>query len=223
MQLNKEGPTILFWDRIQSLVRVKANGEHVTKGATDGSNIIRVNRGKRGGCFVTVFWTCQELLRSNVTCWPDNVSADGKQVDLLLVDFSQGRNGYQRMFKIRFFDEIGASRFFEIVTESLDCGDHSFIQMKIGETIIDTSQDTIDLLNEEEEVDVEEENNVEWGSKDGGGEDKGKSKGADKDKDEGELKGKDEDKEESEEEGDQDLDCNFGESQDLFNPTHVMF
>lgn len=119
MQASKETAT-LFWDRVKELQRFKQDGEVVKKGSTDGTNIVRIQKGKRG-VFITAYCVMQQLLNANVTQWPSAVSEDGLEISIWLMDFSLGRNGAKRLFKFIFFDEVAASRFFETFTDSLSC------------------------------------------------------------------------------------------------------
>ena len=196
MRVSRE-KDVLFWDRCV-LFRERSNAQIVAKGATDYSNTIRIRKGEKGrGCFLTVDWSSQQLVLANIRIWPAAVSDDRRQVDLWLIDHSQGRAPHRRRFQIRFLDELAARHFFETYTEealvapvpegeiSIDRNGRTFIEMKLGLATIDSSEDDDD--NDDDDDDDDD----------------------DGDQDEGEGLG---------DIGGLDLDGNFGESQDLFAP-----
>jgi len=107
-------PNTLFFDRLTSLRRTKANGEVVPRGGSE--NALRIIRGKRG-YFVRVTCIMQEVLSANITQWPSDVSEDGLTITLWLFDQALGRQPTNRKFELTFLDEVGARRFFEALTE----------------------------------------------------------------------------------------------------------
>lgn len=122
MQASREGQAIQFWDRLVKMTRVRSTGEEVMKGGEHGVNVVRIQKGSNHRSFITVYCVMQQLLNANVLQWPSSVSEDGLEVSLWLMDYSLGRNGAKRLFKLVFFDEAGASRFFDAFTEALPPG-----------------------------------------------------------------------------------------------------
>ncbi len=118
MQQSSEKAT-KFWDRVPSIVRISSKGEELQKGSLGGLNVVRIQEGRGGRCFITAYCLMQQLCNANILQWPSEVSEDGLTINIWLFDFSLGRNGSKRLFKITFFDEVAASKFFSTYTESL--------------------------------------------------------------------------------------------------------
>ena len=113
MQAETES-NVIFWDRLTSLTRESSNGESIKRGSHElGRNVVRIHRGAGKSFFLTVYSNgMQQVLCANIVQWASAVSQDGLSITLWLIDHSLGRNGYKRKFQLSFFDELSASRFF---------------------------------------------------------------------------------------------------------------
>ena len=118
MQAEKE-IDVVFWDRLKGLKRVKESGEVVLRGSEYGENILKIRRWDQGYYYITASCYSQALLSANMNGWPSKVSEDGLTIHLWLFDHSLGRNGFKREFILTFFDELGATGFFDVYTAAL--------------------------------------------------------------------------------------------------------
>ena len=115
----KEEKGVVFWDRVVAITRKNSEGEVLQKGSVGGQNIVRIHEGERGGYFMTASCVMQQLLNAHITQWPSAVSEDGCTVTLWLFDYSLGRGGIKREFKMSFFDEYACAKFFITYTSCL--------------------------------------------------------------------------------------------------------
>ena len=137
MQVSRE-EGVIFWDRIKELRRHKLRGEVVTKGSTEGRNILRIHKPSAGRDkhFITVDCVSQKLLNANLINWPSAVSDDGTTIEIWFFDFSLGRKGEKRKFDLIFFDALSAERFFESFCEALPspCEGVGYWEMRINDS-----------------------------------------------------------------------------------------
>lgn len=153
---------VLFWDRLMSLHRLKADGEVVPRGGEDGVNVLRIFGGDGAGAptrpFLRVVCAHQEVLLAYPQNWPVSISDDGLVINLFLIDQSNGRC-FKRRFILRFFDERGARAFFEVYTASLPTNaarGQSFVAMRDGieEEEEEESESEDDQDEDDESVDL---------------------------------------------------------------------
>ncbi len=205
MQVDVES-NVLFWDRLEKLSRTKMDGEVVLKGSTTVPlNKVRIYRGERGG-FLTIHCVMQELVRANVREWPYSVSEDGLTVGLWLHDYSMERNGYRRKFELTFFDEVATERFFDVFVNELPTHistGPSYYEMKGGYK--DGDSEDMDSSLEKEE--------------DGSDSQSAKGGGASIEENNRNKTREGEDNEEDDIKFLLELEGNWGESQNLFNPS----
>ena len=206
MQVSKEVKKgVIHWDRIHELKRIKEDGEVVTKGSTEGDNVLRIRQPSVGRerHFITVDCSSQKLLSANLTMWPSAVSDDGKTIDIWFHDFSLGRKGEKRKFLITFYNAVSAETFFESYTQALLPG------TRIGGDYWELRIDSRDDEESEDEAAVRfepsEDSNSEGGEE---GEDEGGETNSPGDDAVDELTRI------------MELEANWGHSQSLFNPVY---
>ncbi len=205
---------LLFWDRLNGLWRIKLDGERVMRGSEGGLNVLRILNGGNGASsssssFMTVHCSYQEVLKCRLDSWPVHVTEDGLTIHLWLMDQSLGRRGYRRKFELHFFDDAGASKFFEAYTNALPQSTvrgNGFVDMRYGTGSTSSDEDECPSTDDEERsVDLLRNEGAT-------ADDKMKSNDGDRTADDDEI----EDLNQRMLEEDQ----NWGESQSLFHPTN---
>lgn len=117
-------PTLVYFDRLKTLIRFQQNGEKITRGgADDGTIKLCIHKGDRG-LFVRATSGQLEVLLANIqeTHNPRplcSVSESGESITLCLIDSANGRRPYRRKFTMVFLDESTARTFFRIFHDAL--------------------------------------------------------------------------------------------------------
>lgn len=114
---NEKG--VVFWDRLDALIRVKQDGTEITKGGSSVENVLRISRLTSYSGTITAYFKFQQLLNATIRLWPEGISADGLTIELWLDDFSGGRKGFRRKFLIKFLNELAGSLFFHVYIAAL--------------------------------------------------------------------------------------------------------
>ena len=111
---------VLFYDRLVNLIRLKEAGSPVSRGGDEGGVKLRILQGNQGrGCYLKAHLGSLNVLLSNIRNYPETVTPDGTIISIYLLDTANGRDPYQRLFELEFFDEMAAKAFFEIYCSSL--------------------------------------------------------------------------------------------------------
>ena len=100
-----------FYDRIISLKYFREDGTVQLRGSVDAGVKLRIIF-VRGGYKVTAHFHNLIILDSFIHNPPCTVTPDGTIISIYLGDTSNGRDLYQRLFELEFYDESSSALFF---------------------------------------------------------------------------------------------------------------
>jgi hypothetical protein len=218
---SKKEETTLFYDRVVSIARITSSGrsnEKVLKGGEEAGFLkLRIQQSAPGEvAYVIGHCNNQRVLDAEVSKPPSGVLDDGETIKLWLFDTSA--RSFQRLFIVTFFDENSAAEFFDVFSSVLPqkYTGKSFYDMRDEEDNKNTARGHIS--SDDDDVDYDYDDDYDDKSEE--------DEGGDTNLEADSLNHVDECTTTSVDEVSAlpldiqalELDGNFGESQDLYNP-----